>query len=233
MASKHKFAILGVNATSWDGSPTTLTVSQSVTMSQTTNGSMVFAYQNKATQNNAGQLALTSGGSQPQFLPVPALANQPSILIQNWKANNLNATNTSANASTPIWIEAFGPGLPGQQPVALPVGGAAITLTTTQTAQANASPNWMQLKLTSNTSNLSILALVGGPTDSSGNNAYVIALNASAETGPGGATPPTGYYATTTGNAYAFPFNWGSSTINVANMSPSTAAAVSVQLISL
>jgi hypothetical protein len=233
---ERKFEILGVKLAtpSWTGAPLTLAVHDSATMPQTPNGSLVFAYQNMATVNNAGQLALTTGGNPPLFLPVPFGANQPSILVSNWRANNLNVTNISANSATPILIEAFGPGVPGFTPAPLQVGGqVTLTATPPQVAQGTANPNWMQLQLTANSATQVILAIVGGPQDASGNNAYVIALNASANTGPGGATPPSGYYATTTANAYTFQFNWGGSTLYVANLSAATATPAIVALISL
>jgi hypothetical protein len=40
--------------------------------------------------------------------------------------------------------------------------------------------------------------------------------------------PP--FNATTTGNTYTLPFNWGSSTIFIANVSPQTAGPVQVSL---
>ncbi|MFN3657260.1 MAG: hypothetical protein ACK4UO_08410 [Pseudolabrys sp.] len=235
MSPKHEFAILGAVKTtsSWDGSPVTISPPDGVSMPQTTNGSMVLAYQNVATMNNAGTLALTSGGSAPSFLPVPALLVQPTIYVHNWGANNLNITNISPAAATPIWLEAFGPGLPGQKPVALPIG-SAVPLKPTAVAQGTTNPNYMQLVMTSNTANLTIVAVIGGPADASGNNAYVIALNSpSGNTGPGGSPAPQGYYATAGGNNYSLEFNWGSSVIYVANMSPSTAAPVNVTLRSL
>jgi hypothetical protein len=93
----------------------------------------------------------------------------------------------------------------------------------------------MQLIFTSNTANLTLVSVIGGPADASGNNAYVIALNSpSGNTGPGNGVPaPQGYYATAGGNSYSLEFNWGSSVVYVANMSPSTAAPVTVQMISL
>ena len=233
---ERKFEVLGVKLATpaWTGVPLTLAVHDSATMQQTPNGSLVLAYQNMSTLNNAGQLALTSGGAAPIFLPVPFGANQPCILVQNWNANNLNLTNISANSATPILIEAFGPGQPGFTPVPLQVGGkVTLTANPPQVAQSTANPNWMQLQLTANAATQVILAIVGGPQDASGNNAYVIALNASANTGPGGATPPPGYYATTTANAYTYQFNWGSSMLYVANMSPLTSAAIVVTLQSL
>ena len=236
MATTAKFNILGANASNknWDGSPMTLAYRDSAAMPQTTNGSMVFAYQNTATLNNAGKLALTSGGSQPTFLTAPALISQPSILVNNWQANNLSVTNISVAAATPIWIEAFGPGLPGQKPVTLAIN-TALTLNPGGIAQGTSTPNWMQLTLGTNTGQLIVVAVVGGPQDSSGNNAYAIALNSpSGDTGPGTGTPaPQGYYATTGGNNYSFEFNWGSSVVYVANMSPSTASALTAQLLSL
>jgi len=236
MATTAKFNILGANQSNanWDGSPITLAYRESAAMPQTTNGSMILAYQNTSTMNNAGKLALTSGGSQPTFLIAPALLSQPSILVSNWQANNLSLTNLSVATATPIWIEAFGPGLPGQKPVALVIN-TALTMKPGAIAQGTSTPNWMQLTLGTDTGQLIVVAVVGGPPDASGNNAYAIALNSpSGNTGPGTPTPaPQGYYATTGGNNYSFEFNWGSSVVYVANMSPSTASSLTAQLLSL
>jgi len=236
MATNETFSILGANASNnnWDGSPLTLAYHDSAAMPQTTNGSMVLAYQNTATLNNAGKLALSSGGSTPMFLTVPALISQPSILVNNWQANNLKLTNISTATATPIWIEAFGPGLPGQTPIALPIN-TNVTLNTGAVAQGTSNPNYMQLSFSTTSGQLTIVAFVGGPPDSSGNNAYVVALNStSGNTGPGTGTPaPQGFYATTGGGNYSYEFNWSSSVVYVANMSPSTAAALTVQMLSL
>src|ERR1700733_205147 len=93
----------------WNGSPLTLAQHDSALMPQTANGSMVVAWQNVATQNNDGALILTSGGGAPQPFDAPQLALAPTILVQNWGANDLKITNTSLAAATPIWIEAYGP----------------------------------------------------------------------------------------------------------------------------
>jgi hypothetical protein len=229
--AKHNFQVLGQQLTNstWNGQPTTLLQNQSVSMPQTTNGTMIFAATNQATTNNQGDLGITSGGGAPQFVTVPALANQPTVLINNWQANNLNVTNTSPATATPILVQAIGPGLPGITPVALEIG-KTLELAAGQVAQGNASPQYMQLVITSNSPTLGIIGIIGGPQDASGNNGYIIAVNASANTGPGGATPPTGYFATTTSNAYAFPFNWGSSVVFAGNLSPSTSQVVSLFL---
>jgi hypothetical protein len=236
MATAPKYKILGANDSnaSWDGSPLTLAYRESAAMPQTTNGSMIFAYQNTGALNNAGKLALTSGGSNPNVLVAPALLLQPSIFVNNWQANNLSVTNISVAAATPIWIEAFGPGLPGQKPVALAIN-TALTLKPGGIAQGTSTPNWMQLTLGTNTGQLIVVAVVGGPQDSSGNNAYAIALNSpSGNTGPGTSSPaPQGYYATASGNNYSFEFNWGSSVVYVANLSPSTASSLTAELLSL
>ncbi|OYY91517.1 MAG: hypothetical protein B7Y45_02875 [Sphingomonas sp. 28-66-16] len=217
--------------TSWNGIGMTLVVDQSVSMPQTPNGTTVFGWANQATLNNAGTLALTSGGSAPTSLDAPALAAQPGVLMANWNANNLNVTNISPNAQTPIWISLYGPGIPGQTSMTLKTDGTALGLATAQSAMATALPQYMRLYLTGTSPKLCIFAIIGGPTDVSGNNGYVIAVNASATTGPGtGMAPPPGYYATTTGNAYAFPFNWGSSKIYVVNMSPVTSSSAQVAL---
>jgi hypothetical protein len=224
------FTLIGqqtVNA-DWNGSPVILQVNQNIKMPQTPNGTVIFGYVNQSTQNNSGTLSLTSGGSQPTFVTAPPLANQPGIVMNNWAANDLSVTNVSANNSTPIWVAAFGPGIPGQSPVNLPVG-TPVPLVVAQSAQGKANPQWMQLILTCNTATLAIFAFIGGPPDNTGNNGYVVAVNAAQNTGPGtGLNPPPGYYATTTSNAYTYQFNWGSSLVYVVNMSPATGVGATV-----
>ena len=214
----------------WSGQGQQLAVGQNANMTRTANGTMIFMYFNQSTENNAGQLSLSSGGSLPSNLDAPALSSQPSLLINNWNANNLSVTNNSANNNTPIWISAYGPGVPGQTPAKLPIG-TPVPLQTTGTAQGTASPQWMNLVMQCGGATLCILGVIGGPADASGNNGYVIALNASQETGPPtGNAPPAGYYATTMSNSYTFRFNWGSSSVYVVNMSPATGLAATVTL---
>jgi hypothetical protein len=220
-------------AAAWDGSPLVLQPNQNANMLQTTNGSMALAYLNLSTMNNQGTLSVVSGGNQPTFLPVPALNNQPGVLINNWKGNNLSVTNISVpGSSTPIQIQAIGPGLPGINPLLLAVG--TLNLKPGQMAQGNALPQFMQIVFQSNSGQQAIFVLIGGPPDRSGNNAYMLAVNARQDAGPGTSNPttppPEGYYATTTSNYYNYQFNWGSSTIFVANMSGTTSSASQITL---
>jgi hypothetical protein len=227
------FELLGKNSVnnSWNGSPVTLNVNESVSMPQTPNGTMVFGYFNQATQNNSGDLIVTSGGGAPTTLVAPANTLQPSIWMNNWQANNLNVTNVSPNSNTPIWISAFGPGVPGQYPLTLQSNGTPVALVPAQSAQGTALPQYMQLVMTCNAATLAIFAIIGGPGP---NNEYVISVNAAYNSGPGTQTnPPAGYYATTVGNSYAFPFNWGSSLVYVVNMSPATTSGANVLMRSL
>jgi hypothetical protein len=216
----------------WDGSPLTLNPSDNANMPVTPNGSMVLAYQNKSTINTMGQLAVTSGGGPPTFLNAQSLTNQPSVWINNWKASNLSITNTSIPGSNnPISISAYGPGMPGQTCVALPSDGTAIKLNPTQCAQGMAQPRYMQLIFQDTTGDLAIFVLIGGPMDSTGNNAYMIAVNYGENTGPGtGKAPPPGYYATVMGTSYVYSFNWGSSNIYVANMSSASSESATITL---
>jgi hypothetical protein len=217
MAASSRFAIIGANVVdaNWDGSPLTLAWHESAAMPQTTNGSMIVAWQNTATQDNAGTLALTTGGNQPLFFDAPAGALAPTILVQNWQANNLRITNLSANQNTPIWIEAYGPGLPGQHTMDLPVG-PSIPVKRGDTLQGNAG-GWMQLVLRSNSNELGLFAVVGGPAGASNSNAYVFAVNF-----PLPNTPP-GYTQTTMTNFCTFQFNWAN-TIYVAYFGPGAVA---------
>jgi hypothetical protein len=216
---------------SWNGIGTTIAVNQSLGMPQTPNGTTIFGWVNQATLNNEGNLSLTSGGNPPTFLVAPALSAQPGIFMNNWQANNLNVTNISPNANTPIWVCLYGPGIPGQSSMTLKTDGTQLGLATGQSAVATALPQNMRLLMSGTSPKLCIFAIVGGPPDSSGNNGYVIAVNASANTGPNtGAAPPPGYYATTTGNAYPFIFSWGSSKVYVVNLSPATSSSAQVAL---
>jgi hypothetical protein len=112
----------------------------------------------------------------------------------------------------------------------LPADGTIVMLAPGQTAQGTVMPGWMQLILKMNTANLADFAILGGP----GDNAYVIALNAPQEAGPGtgnpNVQPPAGFYATTISNVYSFTFNWSSGAIFVANMSPTTAGPGQISL---
>lgn len=213
------YELLGQNAVteSWDGSPMVLAQNQSALMPQTPNGTVIFSYLNVATQNNNGTLGLTSGGAAPAFYSaMPSL--QPSILVNNWAANSLNVTNISANSNTPMKIQAIGRGMPGTTPLTLNAG-TTLAVGPGQTAQGATSAQWMQLLIASIDSSLGVLAVIGGPVDGTGNNGYVFGINYGSNSGPGGPTPPAGYYATTTSNSYTFQFNWGATFIFAANMS--------------
>jgi hypothetical protein len=231
MSHHVEYELLGRNSVNanWDGSPTTLQPNDNVLLPQTTNGSMVLLAQNTATVNNNGSLTYTSGGSAPVALTLYPLMNQPTVVANNWQGNNLSLTNTSLPSSaTPVWVAAVGPGLPGVTPVTLPMDGKLIALKDGETAQGNATPSYMQLILQQTAGTLGVVVVIGGPPDASGNNAYVIQVNAPANTGPGSATPPPGFYATTTANTYLMQFNWGASSVFVANESASKTAAISV-----
>jgi hypothetical protein len=216
----------------WNGSWITLGQNDSATIPQTPNGTVILVAANVSTLNNQGELTLSSGGSMPTAVTVPALSSQPTVVIQNWRANNLTVTNTSRAANTPIMIALCGPGMPGSFPVALPATNTAVVLGTLQSAQGTTLPQFMQLITESNAPTLGVVGIIGGPLDATGNNGYVIAVNAGSSTGPPSPAPaPAGYFATTTTNAYVFPVNnWGSSQVYAVNLSPATAQVLTVRL---
>jgi hypothetical protein len=219
-----RFQIIGrqVVDPNWDGSPVTLNQYDGVTMPQAPNGSTVLGWQNYTTQNNDGTLVVTSGSRVLPSLDAPAGANAPSISVNNFLGNNVTVTNLSVQAATPIWVEMYGPGIPGVVPTSLPVS-TPVQLSPGETAQGTSQPTPVLLKLQASPANQTIVALVGGPTDASGNNGYVFGLNFPS-------TPP-GYTKTSPGNYLTFgPFSWGSSTIFVANMSSQNAFSVQVLL---
>jgi hypothetical protein len=209
----------------WDGAPLTLAQNEQAIMPQTPNGSAVLAWLNMATQNNSGTLALTTDGTAPQMLEAPALMTAPNIVARNWHGADLRLTNISADPSTSIWIQMLGLRLPGVKPIPLPLDTPTI-ITSLQTAEGRGLSD-MQLILQTNTNDLTIVAIVGGPMDSSGNNAYLFALNF-----PVGAAPP-GYTAVTSSNSYTYQFNWGISAIFVTNLSGGNSAPTQVVLRSI
>jgi hypothetical protein len=188
-------------AANWNGAPLSLDQNQAAEMPQSPNGSMIFTWQNMSELNNDGTLALASGGAKPQTFDAGAGAIWPSILVRNWQTNNLTVTNISNAASTPIQIQAFGPGLPGQTVKQL-VDGTPVPVQVLDTLTGIPDSNNMQLVFEFKSHLLALFAVIGGPRDSSGNNAYVIAVNF-----PAAATPP-GYYGTTQQNSYTFKFSW-------------------------
>jgi len=218
----------------WDGQSLTLNPSDNANMPITPSGSLILAYQNLSTQNTMGQLAVTSGGNPPTFLNAQSLQNQPSVLINNWQGQNMSVTNTSLPGSNnPISIAAYGPGMPGQTCVTLPSDGTSVPLAPMACTQGMAPPRYMQLIFQETSGDRAIFVFIGGPMDSSGNNAYMISVNDSinGNTGPNtGQPPPPGYYATTTANNYIYSFNWGSPTVYVANMSSALAADAAITL---
>ncbi|QAY75872.1 hypothetical protein [Sphingosinicella sp. BN140058] len=228
-------ALTVLGTENWNGARIVLQQGQYASMPQTPNGSLILSYLNQAKQNNQGELALSSGGGTPQFLPVPALIQMLSLTVNNWQANNIKVTNTSLAPATPIMVQAFGPGIVGAVPGPLPLN-QAITLGVTQAAQGTSQPRSMLLRFVASTGNLSIVGIVGGPPSQQGDtNAYVIAINSpTGETGPDtGNPPPPGYYATTGSNRYDFQFNWSSATVYVVNLSPIAAATMSATMIAL
>ena len=122
MSKKYDFALINkfFADSAWNGSPQVLQVNDSVSMPQTTNGTMLVSMSNQATQNNQGSIAQTSGGGEPAFFTLPALAGYPEVEIKNFNANNLNLTNISANAETPIKVYC------NRGPVTLTINGKEI-----------------------------------------------------------------------------------------------------------
>jgi hypothetical protein len=211
----------------WNGARTILAIDEHAAMTQTPDGTLIVAYLNQSKLNNQGEIAVTSGGRAPVFYPVPALQQMLSLLVDNWQADNLTITNASNASPTPILIQAFGPGIPGAMPVNLPVN-ASIMLGVAQAAQGPSRPKPSLLRFQANSAALTIVAIIGGPTNPPDqNNAYVIALNAPQS------LPPDGYHAIVAGNSYDFPITWGAVMVYVANLSPVGAAPVFVTMVAL
>lgn len=211
----------------WTGASLTLQNETAATITATPNASTIFAYQNVSPFDNDGSMLLTSG-SVTVPLASPGGNQQSLVYISNWRTKSLKVTNTSPGTGTPIIIQLVGPGLPGCKPVNLPLS-TQVALTPGGCAKGVAAPRWMQLAFENDSGNQSIVALIGGPQDASGNNAYLFGINFSSNTGPGtGNQPPDGYYATSASTNITFQFNWGAYSVFCANFSGSTAGDTTV-----
>lgn len=208
------------NILNWDGSPLTLATHDTAVMPQSPNGSAILLWNNVATVNNTGTLMLSVDAEAPQTLDAPAMMTAPSFLVNNWQSRKLTVANVSSAPNTPILIGMLGPGLPGIVPKHLVVG-APFLLASAHVAQGQLPPSQLLLTIRTNTTNLLTVVLLGGPTDAGGNNGYVFGVNFPRP------QPPPGYTKVTTSSQLTFgPFDWGASSVFVANMSSQNAAPV-------
>jgi hypothetical protein len=228
-ASKSRILARGNKAmnASWNGSPSVLLIYHNLAMPRTPNGTAIVAATNQSPSNQNGTMRLSSGGAPSKILTIPAKANLPTIFIRNGHSNNLTISNISAPDGPSILVQMIGPGIAGVTALNFPIG-TPTALSAGQAASGNATAQWMHLVIQSTAPTLGVLGIIGGPANASGDNGYVIAINAAQNTGPGGPRPPDGYYATTKTNSYTFVFNWGAAPIFIANLSPSTAQPLSI-----
>lgn len=225
------FIALSIGAP-WDGSPIVLVPKQTSVVA-TPNGSVIMTCENLAVQNNSATVSFKSGGSST-VVTVPALSHQPMFVVRNWSANQIQVTNTSIAAETPVKVQEVGTGIPGTNPVTIPMDGTLLPLNPGDTAATLAVPRLMRLAVTNTSNNVSDVVVIGGPVDAGGNNAYSIELNSATTTGPPTNTRATAPFdATTTENTYVMPFRWGGSTVFIANLSAATAGPVGISLIAL
>ncbi|HET7234002.1 MAG TPA: hypothetical protein VFJ16_28580 [Longimicrobium sp.] len=208
-------------AAGWNGSPQTLAKDGQVSMPQTPNGTVIVAAINKATLNNEGTIAITSAASPviEQLLPFGATA--PWTLNKNYRANNLNITNISEHADTPILVQAIGPGIPGVTPKSIVIG-TPIDVAYGEVVQGPTKPQNMSLTIQTNSSTTTVVGVIGGPA-ANGENGKVIAVNFSGD-------KPEEYYAVSATNSYRLNFNWNGGQIFVGNLSSSQADKVTLTL---
>jgi len=189
-------------------------------MAQTPNGSQILAYLNTATVSGEATLTIETPPQPPQLLQLPSGEAAPTFQANNWWANALRLTNVSANANTPVWIRMFGPGMPGEQPHRL-TPDTPLRLPRLQTATGYIGGR-AQIVLEADSGELTTVAVIGGPADAQGNNAYLFGLNC---VGPA----PPGYTIATASNSCSWPFSWNSQTF-VANLSAENSVPLKVTL---
>lgn len=202
--------------TAWNGSPITLSVNSSVTLSPSTNGAMVLAAFNTDTKNNAGQLLLTWGGNTPTTLDVAALQNAPILLTQDFEGNAVTVTNISQQA--PIWLAAYGPGLPSANPGTLPDNGQFYSLGPYTVRSTISAASYQRLVFNAD-KDYTVFVVFAGPM------VTTLVINA----------PETvsGYDYSTPDNNYPMTQNWMGQTLWVINLSPTVSADGQISLTSL
>lgn len=197
--------------TSWDGSRLVLGAGGSVVTNNAPNGSAIFTAMNMSTINNAGQVQVIVADTRDTLNLAP-YTETPGFLIQNWKAQPITVGNISPQPETPVEIQLVGPGQKGIQPLTLTTGGTALPVPSGACAAAMLPPRAMQLVMQANSGDTSTVAIIGGPTDQGGNNAFVFGLNFPSTTQAGTQyPPPPGYYQTTTSNTIYYNITWGQS----------------------
>jgi hypothetical protein len=210
------FKIIDRALKDWDGSPTTLNQGEGVSLSQTPVGDLIVTFFNKSEENDAGQIALTTGGSNPQFIPVDPLMNAPQIMIQNFEGNNLNLTNTSITG-VPIEVQAWGPGY--GKPEKLPDDGVFYSLNPYNSRTTKSNPNFMQLVMRA-LGQYTVFGVFIGSKPS------IYCVNA-----PDPDTVPVkGYTTITKNNNWPVSNNWLGKTIWVVNLSALTSTQGEVSL---
>jgi hypothetical protein len=199
--------------------------------------------------NGAESVILTWGGSNSQILTLPAMQNQSALYINNFSPANLNVFNQGPASTIGAQVAGFGQG--GISPVPI-ANGTPLSMAANSYAQGTSSPNTMNLSLTTTTGALTTFVIMGGTTPSSQGSttrAVVIQLNSGSPVGPTSGTmfnnasvQPTGssldagnqlVYAATASATYNLLYNWGASSIWIANASASTATGASITLTSL
>jgi hypothetical protein len=197
--------------------------------------------------NSATTALLTVGGQQPIRVELAPATNTPLLYINDFSPGNLTVAN---QAGSPLSVRLLGIGVGSDAPAPLPFG-VKLSLSSGEAAQTLSNPNWMNLSLSTTSNALTTFVIFGGatPAPHSTTRALVIQLNAAVASGPesgssfdNGIQQPSGsslepapgiLYAATTGATYNLLYNWGASTILIANVSGATAAGAGVTLTSL
>lgn len=191
----------------WDGSPQTILEYQAVEMPATPTCLIVLAAYNTDSRANDGEIAISSGGSKPTFLELPALTNQPVLVADDYQGNNLKITNT---ATAPVCLEIFAPGFGKPEP--LP-DGTVLLLPSRMSRATTAQARYQQLVMKNSSGQTSFLFYEG-------TTAALYTVNASAPP-----NVPNLECHSVPGNTAKVMDNWGAQTLYVANVSRSSDTA--------
>ncbi|MFT4926167.1 MAG: hypothetical protein ACI8WB_002265 [Phenylobacterium sp.] len=197
----------------WDGTGQNVGEHGTLTMKQSTDGDMAIAIFNLSEANELGQVTITSGGSRPEHIDVPALQNAPLILVRNFGGNSLNINN---NSPAQLYVSAYGPGLASINPKPLCADGIAHSLEKYNARKTMSKPKLQELTFAATELEYTVVILFAG------SQVTTLCLNAPKN--------QPGYDISTSQDSHSITNNWLGKTLWVVNLSPLSNQAATVAL---
>ncbi len=129
----------------WDGTLIDLQPGETVNLPFTPHGDLLLTISNPDLVAGKGAFSWSTGGFPPQEIDVPASSLAPTVVLYNWKGNNLKVANTSTGRRPLLRINAWSPSR--NDPQTLPASGAMVPSLPNSALQSDGLDGWYQLTL--------------------------------------------------------------------------------------